>query len=140
MKALRLIEKAFFLKKNLLFGDLDLDLLVSIADKMEQEMYPSGKTIFQADQIGHLIYWIIMGNVEIRNAQGLILKELQPNDFFGEESLFNEKPRTYSAICKGPCHLLTLSRASFLSSLSECPSIAIALLQSYAQAIPCRNQ
>jgi len=66
------------------------------------------------------------------------LVELHPGDYFGDESIFNEQPRGYAAICKTDTLFLTLSRSHLLSTISECPSVAVSLLQSYSQQLPCR--
>ena len=48
-----------------------------------------------------------------------LLKELGPEQYFGDESLFNESSRSYTAICKTDAELITLPEAiCFRSSLS----------------------
>ena len=66
--------------------------------------------------------------------------ELARGDYFGDESLFNEQSRCYAAIAKADSLFLTLSRSHLLSIISECPSVAVALLQAYSQQIPCRHK
>ena len=66
--------------------------------------------------------------------------ELSVGDYFGDESLFNEQARGYIAICKSDALFLTLSRSHLLSIISECPSVAVSLLQSYASLLPCRHK
>lgn len=128
---LNLIDKAFLLKKTSLFAALDLDLLLSIADKMESTSFRPSDTIFQLDQDAHRMYLIISGQVLILNRNKEQIAELSPGDFFGDESMFNEKCRAYGACCKTKVELLTLSRSHLLSIINECPSVALALLESY---------
>jgi CRP/FNR family transcriptional regulator, cyclic AMP receptor protein len=127
------IEKAFFLKKLKLFAELDLEILLSIAEKLHEDDYDKSETIFSRGQVANRIYFIAKGEVEI---EGKRLKEL---DYFGDESLFNDRPRDYAAIARTDALLLTLSRSHLLSIISECPSVAIALLQAYSQQLSSRH-
>ena len=138
MKPLSLIEKAFFLKKVRLFSELDFELLLSIAEKMHDDDYDAQEKVFDNGQVANRIYFIAQGTVQIYDERMRKLFDLTTADFFGDESLFNDAPRAYTAICKTDALLLTISRSHLLSIISECPSVAVALLQSYAQALPCR--
>lgn len=138
MKPLSLIEKAFFLKKVKLFADLDLDLLLAIAEKLHDDDYDQGEKIFSHSQAANRVYLIVQGSVQILDEKMRPLAVLSASDFFGDESLFNEQTRSYSATCKSDAHLLALSRSHLLSVISECPSVAVSLLQLFAQQLPCR--
>ena len=134
-----LIEKAFFLKKIRLFSDLDLEILLAIAEKLHEDDYDKEEKVFTPGQVANRIYLIASGSVQIFDEQRRLLAELPPGDYFGDESLFNEQPRGYAATCKTDTLFLTLSRSHLLSLISECPSVAVTLLQSYSQYLPCRH-
>jgi CRP/FNR family transcriptional regulator, cyclic AMP receptor protein len=134
MKKLSLIEKAFFLKKTSIFKDLDLDMLLSVADKLNQDVYDANEDVFKKGQKGNKIYFIADGDVDIIENE-LILKKLKKTDFFGDETLFNEMPRSYHALCKSNCLILTLSKSSLMTIISECPHVAIILLKKYSKNI-----
>jgi CRP/FNR family cyclic AMP-dependent transcriptional regulator len=140
MKRLTLVDKAFFLKKTLLFSALDLDLLLAIADKLNLVSFDAKKPIFSIGEEAFRMYFILEGTVEIRNEQGNVLDELSDENFFGDEALFNEKPRTYNAISKTDTVLLALSRTNLLTIISECPSVALGFLQAYTSATPFRHR
>lgn len=131
MSKFTLIDKAFFLKRNILFGTLDLDLLLAIADKLSIVTYDAKDPIFSVNEDAHRMYFIVKGIVEISGPDGNVLAVLGIDDFFGDESIFNEKRRAYSAISKTDCILLTLSRTNLLSIISESPAVAVGLLQAY---------
>lgn len=135
MRSLSLIDKAFLLKKCRLFSELDLDLLLAIADKLGIAHYEKGKRIFEINEEAHRMYLIVEGEVEIRDAQCKVLSSLQSEDFFGEESLFNDKPRAYDAISRTQTLMLTLSQTNLLTIISECPAVAVGLLSVYASNI-----
>lgn len=133
-----LIEKAFFLKRVRLFSELDLELLLAIAEKLHEDDYDANEKIFSPGQVANRIYLIASGVVQILDERMKLLAELAVSDYFGDESLFNDQPRSYAAICKTDALFLTLSRSHLLSILAECPSVAVALLQAYSQMLPCR--
>lgn len=135
-----LIEKAFFLKKVRLFHELDLELLLSIAEKLHEDDYDAGEKIFTPGQVANRIYFIAEGVVSISDERMKPLVELGVGEYFGDESLFNEQSRSYVALCKKDALFFTLSRSHLLSIISECPSVAVVLLQAYAQQLPCRHK
>lgn len=133
-----LIEKAFFLKKLRLFNELDLEILLAIAEKLQEDDYDAEEKVFASGQVANRIYFIAQGKVQILDERMKTISELNAGDYFGDESLFNEQPRNYTALCKTDTLFLTLSRSHLLSIISECPSVAVSLLQSYSQQLPCR--
>jgi signal-transduction protein with cAMP-binding, CBS, and nucleotidyltransferase domain len=139
MKKLSLIEKAFFLKNTSLFNDLNLDLLIAIADKMHQDIYEKNEKVFEINQIANKMYFIAKGSVNILN-ENKNIKTLNKNDFFGYESLFNEKPRAYSVSCDEESLLMSLNKTTLYNIISECPSVAISLLNNYSQKAQYRHQ
>lgn len=131
MSKITLIDKAIFLKRTPLFSMLDLDLLLAIADKLQVISYEKDEKVFVMNENAHRMYFIVKGSVEIREKGGVVLATLEDEDFFGDESIFSEKPRAYEAVCTADSVLLALSRTNLLSIISECPSVAVGLLQAY---------
>lgn len=122
-----------------LFSDLDLEILLAIAEKLHEDDYDKDEKVFTPGQVANRIYLIASGAVLIYDEQRRFLAELSAGDYFGDESLFNELPRGYAATCKTDTLFLTLSRSHLLSIISECPSVAVTLLQSYSHELPCRH-
>lgn len=135
-----LIEKAFFLKKIRLFSDLDLELLLAIAEKLHEDAYDAGEKIFVPGQVANRLYFLAQGTVQIACERMRPICELVPGDYFGDESLFNDQPRAFAALCHTDVLCFTLSRSHLLSVISECPSVAVALLGAYAQQLPCKHR
>ena len=139
MKQLSLIEKAFFLKKVALFENLDLDLLVAIADKMNQDVYDKKEVVFEITHKPLRMYFIAKGAVSLLDEDKNIITKLKAEDFFGDEALFNENHRIYRALCNEETLLLTVTKTNLFTIISECPSVAIALLSQYSKTKPCRH-
>lgn len=140
MRRLTLIEKAFLLKKTKLFESLDLDLLLTISDKMDFVSFRENEKVFQLDQNGQRMYLIVEGSVRIQGKEEKELATLQAGEFFGDEAMFNEKPRTYEAVCQTQTALLALSRSHLLSIIAECPTVAIAFLEAYTAFLDFRKR
>lgn len=138
MKRLTLIDKAFLLKRTPLFGNLDLDLLLSIADKLGVAFFEEDDFVFFANEEANRMYFIVKGKIAIRTPESVPICTLKDTNFFGEESLFNNQPRGYEALCLVETVLLTLSRTNLYTIISECPSVAMGFLQVYASAIDFR--
>lgn len=140
MNKLTLIDRAFFLKKTPLFGMLDLDLLLPIADKLQVVTFDAGTPVFKIDEEAYRMYFIAEGTVEIFDSAHAIIATLSDADFFGDESIFNQQKRAYEAVCKTDSTLLALSRTTLLTIISECPSVAVGLLQAYTSMTSFRQR
>jgi CRP-like cAMP-binding protein len=138
MKRFTLIDKAFLLKRTPLFSALDLDLLLTIADKLGYVLFDPGDYIFVVEEEANRMYFIVTGQVEIQSPHHDLRCTLGNGDFFGEESLFNNKPRAYAAYTPIETQVLTLSRTNLYTIISECPSVAVGFLQVYTSALPIR--
>lgn len=135
---LSLIDKALFLKKSSLFSSLHLDMLLTIADKMELLSFRENEKVFSFHEETQHLYFLLQGEVSLFGERRELLAELSPGEFFGEESLFHQKPRCYEAVAVKESAILTLSRAHLFKIIAEAPSVAIHLLEIYAQALPFR--
>lgn len=138
MKRLTLIDKAFLLKRTAPFSTLDLDLLLTIADKLGLVILDPGDYVFVFEEEANRMYFIIKGQIHIQGTHQQHLYTLGSGDFFGEESLFNNKPRGYAALAPVETHVLTLSRTNLYTIISECPSVAVGFLQVYTSMLPIR--
>jgi CRP/FNR family transcriptional regulator, cyclic AMP receptor protein len=138
MKRLTLIDKAFLLKRTPIFNTLDLDLLLTIADKLGAVIFDAGDFVFIANEEANRMYFVIRGQVEIQSMSNQIIDRLGEGDFFGEESLFNNKPRAYAAFTPIETYVLTLSRTNLYTIISECPSVAVGFLQVYTSVVDYR--
>lgn len=139
MKKLTLIDRAFLLEKTPLFSSLDLDALLPIADKLQQNTFLNGDIIFDIDDRAERMYLIAEGEVTLFNASESPLATLGAADFFGDEALFNDLPRAYRAKATKVSTVLCLTQTNLLTIIAECPSVAVGLLQTYAKEMPLRK-
>lgn len=133
---MNLIDKAYLLKRTRLFESLDLDELLPIADKLSQAHFDAGKVIFSKNDQALRMFFIAKGSVELE--AGSVVTTLDAIDFFGDESIFSNEPRAYTARSKTETVLLSISRTNLMTIISECPSVAVGLLHVYSLAMPLR--
>lgn len=131
MKVLTLIDKAFILKRTPMFGMLDLDLLLVISDKLEALPLHPGDYVFASGEAASRMFFVVKGVIQVVDMQKKQIALLHPPEFFGDEALLSEAPRKYDARCQTESLLLSLSKTNLLTILSECPQVAIGLLQAY---------
>ncbi len=132
-----LIDKAFLLKKIPIFEAVDLDILLAIADKLVTLIYNPSDVVFFEEEMANRMYFIMEGAILITIGSERVCM-LEKGNFFGEESLFNNKPRTYKAEAVEKTILFSLSRSILFPSISEYPSIALGFLKEYASAVTFR--
>lgn len=138
MKEQSLIDKAFLLKKTPLFGPLDLDMLLTLADKMETVIFKKGEFLFKKGEEANFLYVIVEGEMTIRRGEKTL--QLGSSEIFGDEALLSEKERGYDAFAAVDTQLLLLSDHHFRSLLIEAPEIMLFLLETYASQVEFRER
>ncbi len=138
MKHLTLLEKSFLLKKTPMFSSLELDLLLPIADKLNQSEIPESEVIFDINEQAYSLYFIVSGEVGIYDSKGNTVISLSEGEVFGEESIFSGSPRSYKVLTQNHLNILTLSKADLLAIIHEYPQVAVGFLEAYARVVPIR--
>lgn len=122
------------LKSIAVLQGLDNEALARLADVVEQKEYADGAPVFTEGEPGDSMYFIVSGRVRIeKRAQmaGAVHKTLtilQPGDYFGEMALFDQKPRSASAVAVGGAKTLRLSRQAFESVQKRSGTVATSVL------------
>jgi len=84
------------------FQLLDEDELRDLRGEIEERSYVAGQTIFREGQAGGEMHVVLEGRVEtfIVDDEGhrVVLAEVQKGEMFGELSLFDNEPRSASAV------------------------------------------
>ena len=115
-----------------LFESLDDETAVKLCELVDTRECDDGEAIFRAGDLGDAMYIIERGKVRIsmRSADGedLILALLSDGDFFGEMALLDGKARSANAVSLEGSRLAVLSRAHFLSFLSNTPKVGLEML------------
>lgn len=96
---------------------MDEATLARLASVLEPRGFADGERIFAEGDPGDAMYFVRSGTVRIQKQTGAgaqkTLAILEPGDYFGEMALFDQQPRSASAIAAGTTSVLRLSTASF---------------------------
>jgi MFS family permease len=101
-----------------MFGPLSpitLDHLARVLDRVE---VPAGEIIVREGDASDLFYVIDSGRVQVTAADGQVLREEGPGDYFGEIGLLRDVPRTATITALEPTVLLALEREEFLDAVT----------------------
>ncbi|MEO6196605.1 MAG: Crp/Fnr family transcriptional regulator [Dehalococcoidia bacterium] len=123
---MQLLERVPFLAA---LSDADRQWL---AQRVRRRSYARGDVIFLKDDPGEALFIVESGSVRIHvtGAQGtdLTLAVMNANDFFGDMSLLDGKPRSASASALTDSNLIVLERDHFTELVRKRPDAALAVL------------
>ena len=114
------------LSLQFLFQGLTEEQLRQFVSRFRLVEYPRNTLIFSQGEEAKHFYLIFKGRVlVIHKKQGRerLLNILKPGDYFGEEALLLNQPRSASIRTLGHVHLLVLEREQFFELMEEFPQI-----------------
>jgi signal transduction histidine kinase len=121
------------LKGSKVFGKLapeELHRLESIA--LERD-FERGREIFREGDAGDGIYLLRTGLVEISGVMGensrQIFSQARPGEIFGEMAVFEDKPRSASAVAREDSKAYFFERQKMLDLVSRSPALSLVLLR-----------
>jgi CRP-like cAMP-binding protein len=95
--------------------------------------FKDGKVIFRKGDPSDAAYLITHGQVEIvqerRDGETESVAVLRRGEYFGEMGAIEEKPRSASAIARGPVACMSVSQEEFMDMLLNRPQESIDLLK-----------
>jgi len=117
-------------------ADDDLQLL---AASVTPRPYAAGQLIFNQGDAGSEMYIVAKGHVNIHlpgdGSRRVSLKDITRGEYFGELALFDDKPRSASALATTDAVLLELSRSTLSTYLEGRPHAAMAILRTMAERL-----
>jgi CRP-like cAMP-binding protein len=99
---------------------------------LELHLYAPGETLFHEGDIGHELFVIRRGSVEIRaghSTEGSPLAKLTEGALLGEMSMLDNQPRSATVIAAEPTVTLTIPRGAFDRLLPQLPHWLLGLIQ-----------
>lgn len=127
------VTHTILLRRIPLFTDMAPDELMTLAARVDKESYRKGEIIFERDEAASTLYMISTGQIKISIPSPVgheaVLAVLSDGEFFGELSLFDEKPHSATAQAIANTNLLTLHRDEFLAFVRRQPEVAIRIFR-----------
>jgi len=125
------------------FEPLDAKIISRIAEVCIAREYAAGDHIVKQGESGLGLFFITRGRVKVeidRNGTRAIVAELHAEDFLGELSIIDNKPRSANVICLEDTGCLLLTRDSFSKLMNKYPEIAIQMAKALAGRIRATNE
>jgi CRP/FNR family transcriptional regulator/CRP/FNR family cyclic AMP-dependent transcriptional regulator len=116
------------LEKVPLFTGLEKNELYEIADAGREVDFESGKTILRQGEPGLSFLLVLRGKVEVR-LKGKAVATTGPGGFFGEMTVFDDKPRSADVVALEPTKCFGITNWSFIPVLKGNPTIAIGIIR-----------
>ncbi|WP_082889272.1 AI-2E family transporter [Methylovorus sp. MM2] len=113
-----------------LFADLKTHELATLDDVLHQRTYVKNEIIFDQDEEGQAVYFIVTGKVQIsRHGMAEPLAEMDAGQFFGERALLEGSPRSAQVKAIEDCTIAVLFRDDFLGLMHTHPDIAASITE-----------
>lgn len=121
------------LSRCCLLEGLSRGSLASILSAGSRKRVESKDVVFIRGDVGNEIYFLLSGGVKIstlsRAGKEIIFDVLVAGDFFGDMSLFDDKPRAGTVTALVPSDFLVLEKDAFFDILGKYPSVCIRLIK-----------
>ncbi len=111
---------------------------------MNRHEHQDGEIIFRKGDKSDAAYLITQGQVEIvqvrRDGTSETLAVLNRGEYFGEMGAIDDKPRSATAVAKGPVSCMSVGRDEFMEMLLNRPQESIDILKVLFQRLRVANE
>jgi CRP/FNR family transcriptional regulator len=114
-----------------LFSDLTFKEALEVDELLHERVYEKGEIIFQDGDVGHGIFIVVSGKVQVDPSREFLKKtelEFGPGEMLGELTLFEEGPRFATVVATEKTVMVALLRAEFSSLLTRNTKIGVKVL------------
>jgi CRP/FNR family cyclic AMP-dependent transcriptional regulator len=122
-----------------LLEGLDEDDLAALAATLEPRSFRAGATIFEQGDAGSSMFIVESGSVNIylpgEKSHRISLADIARGEYFGELALFDDKPRSASALATSNTVLLELQRETLENYLDRRPRTAMVILRTMGERL-----
>ncbi|WP_157638028.1 ion transporter [Flexithrix dorotheae] len=115
--------KKEIIEKITLFAGCNEGFVHQISMHLEPEVITPNDLVFKYGDIGHAMYFLVKGELEVLTQKGEIIANIKEGDFFGEIALFMDTPRTATIKATTYCDIYKLRKREFDKVISSYPKI-----------------
>ena len=127
-----------------MFANLSDEDRQALAQRLVERQFAAGEVIITQGDRGTSMFIVAAGHVNIflpgEASRRISLKDIATGEYFGELALFDDKPRSASAVATTDATLLELDRDTLSHYLAQRPQGAMTLLQTLAGRLRATNQ
>ena len=136
---LSVIEKIIFLKEVPFFKGMTIEQLKILANVCEEEVFERETRIFNTGDPGGILYVVVNGRVGIeqekRKGSFARLGNIEAHSYFGEMNLFDNSPRSTSALAIQDTLTLRLRREPLIALARQHPDLSLELINVLSQRL-----
>ena len=129
---LSIVERIIFLKEVPFFQAMTIDQLKILAGVCEEQLLENERRVFNQGDPGGALYVVVSGRVAIeqerRKGSFARLATVGAHSYFGELGLFDDSPRTTSAITLQDTLVLRLRREPLVALMRQYPDLSLKLI------------
>jgi uncharacterized membrane protein len=124
-----------------LFEGLSDEDREALAKRLTEKTFKPNETVFAKGDKGSSMYVVLSGAVQIflppeeKDQPAVVIKDLRTGEYFGELSLFDDKPRSASVNSLVDTVLLELTRDEFAEHLGKSRTAAMTILGEMAERL-----
>lgn len=130
------------LRRVPVFQDLNRREFTQLERILHRRSYATDEYIVREGDVGVGMYIVVHGRVEIVHERGegrlSRLATFGRGDFFGEQGLLDESPRTASAIAREPTQAIGFFRPDLLDMIEQYPRLGLKVVLHLSQMISVR--
>ena len=130
------------LKEVPLFQDLNRREFNKIEGILHRRSYAADESIVKEGELGVGMYIVVNGQVDIiqsgEDGNIMRLATFGAGDFFGEQALLDESPRTASALASVACQAVGFFRPDLLGLIESDPRLGLKIVMRLSQMISVR--
>jgi len=109
-----------------------VELFSTVPDYLE---YRAGEIIFEAGDVGTMMYGIVEGTVELQ-INGRVVEVIDAGDVFGEGALVQPNHlRASTAIAQTPCKLAAIDETRLKFLIENTPNFALGVMRSFSDRL-----
>ncbi|MFO7537104.1 MAG: HEAT repeat domain-containing protein [Chloroflexota bacterium] len=137
---LSVVERIVFLKEVSFFQGMTVDQLRVLANVCEEELFAEDTAVYREGEPGGVLYVIVRGRVAIeregrRRGSVARLDTVGAHASFGDMNLFDDSPRTASAVALEETLVLKLRREPLIALARQYPELSLALINVLSQRL-----
>jgi len=122
-KELQIYMKSKLIRDIPFFKQTPTQCLLMTAQKLEQAFFSPGDSIIKKGDVGHEMFIIGHGEVEVLIDEKKVIATLHDGEFFGEVALLKETNRTADVVAKSYCDVYRLDKESFNEIVGKFPAL-----------------
>ncbi|HET9325387.1 MAG TPA: cyclic nucleotide-binding domain-containing protein [Candidatus Eisenbacteria bacterium] len=133
-ETLTIIERTAFLKGTDMFSSIPTETLAQLAGRGRELHVEAGETIFREGDVNSGAYLVVEGLVEMRKGRALDGVRT-PGQGFGELSLGEGEPHTFTAVASEHTHVLNVSNEALFDTMLDYPEVGVGMVRAIGKRV-----